>query len=157
MPTIRRPPTPSWRKRKFFGHACETLITRSNLDLECDRWFHESDLTDAARELFLKLSLTAWFVRLPGERQHFATLVELTGHHPSSQAIRDAAGCVPLTATSVRGDHQHIDTGSWHYSFIAGHAQAYLNGNPEWCWDGLKPYLEMMAMPPEDRDAFKDI
>jgi hypothetical protein len=160
MPTIRRAPTPSWRKRKLFGYELESLISRSNLDLECDRWFHESDLTDRARELFLKLGLTVWFIRQPGERKHFATLVQLDGHNPSNQALLDEAdkgGRVWLTPEPRVDAHQYITRGVYHFSFIAGKAKAYPNGNPEWCWDGVRDYLDLMAHPPEDRDAFKDI
>lgn len=157
MPTIRRPPRPSWRPRKLFGYECQSLMTHKTLDIECDRWFHGSDLTDRARELMLQLKLTGWFIRLPGESQHFATLVEWDGHHRPSRELLLEAGNVPLTPEPHVDDNQFLKYGRYHYSFIAGKAKAYLNGNPEWCWDGVRDYLDHRAMPREDRDFFKDI
>lgn len=160
MPTIRRTPTPSWRPRKMFGYALESLISRNIIDLECDRWFHESDLSDRARELILQLKLTTWFIRVPGEKKHFATLMEWDGHHRPSRDLLEKEKYLPLTPDPSKLEHPHyqyLSSSRYHISFVAGKAKIYPNGNPEFCWDAVRDYLELMEHPPEDRDAFKDI
>jgi hypothetical protein len=53
--------------------------------------------------------------------------------------------------------HRHMMRGAYHFLFMAGKAKAYFDGNPEWCWDGVRDYLDHQAMPPEDRASFVDI
>ncbi|WP_311276014.1 hypothetical protein [Methylobacterium sp. WCS2018Hpa-22] len=154
MPYIRGP---SWRPRKIFGHQVEALQTTKNLDLECDTEFQQANLTDRAREIMLQLKLTAWFIRLPGEKATFATLVLLDGHHEASNRLLKETCPYQGTPLTTDENPEYLYYGQYHYSFVDGRVQTYMNGNKDYLWKQVSDYLNWMAIPAEDRKALEEI
>ncbi|KQP94132.1 hypothetical protein ASF60_13590 [Methylobacterium sp. Leaf113] len=153
MPYIRGP---SWRPRKIFGHQVEALQTTKNLDLECDTEFQQANLTGMARSTMLGMKLTAWFVRLPGEKKTFATLVKLDGVLSNYHFLKSIATyrAIPLTTDE---NPEYLYWPQYHYSFVDGRVQTYVNGNRDYLWKQVSDYLDWMAIPAEDRKALEEI
>lgn len=176
MPTIRRA---TWRPRKLFGYAVESFKTNDNWELECNYQFRNSDLTDEARALFLKMRLDIWFVRRPGWQTTFATLIHIDAHHDETRELLKSfgPGRLPYVWVSAAysdryrkfdGEHEgifrrpgegsgYIEYGQYHYSFVAGKVKPYMNGNPEYLWDAVKPEFYWDDVSAEDRAALRAV
>lgn len=172
MPTIRRP---SWRARKIHGYDVESFKTHDNRELEVDYQFRNSNLTDEARAMFLRMRLNIWFIRRPGWKTTFATLIHIDGHHAETyEILKSLGGDIPAVWISeihrerVRGrevimDHPRgegfgaLACGNYHYSFVAGKVKSYMNGNPEWLWDAVKEEFRWDGVSSEDKAALRAV
>lgn len=154
MPYIRGP---SWRPRKIFGHQVQAYQTSKNLELECDTQFQQANLTDRAREIMLQLKLTIWFIRLPGEKETFATLVKREGHDKEGRRLLEETCSHRRTPLTTDENPDYLDLYQYHYSFVDGRVQTYMNGNKDYLWKQVSDYLDWMAIPRDDRKALEEI
>ena len=115
----------------------------------CDPEFQYGNLTEQARAFLLKLSMTAWLIRKPGDRHHFATLVQINSHHAETTRLLKQIdywpaplALTPDTAKDPRNPNGYIYLGLWHMSFVNGKVRSYTNGSCSDLWIDVSHYLE---------------